>query len=73
LSDGGDPVEVTVDADVCVGIGSCISAEPDTFELLDEGFSRALPGARLPRDRALLVIGGCPSGAISMVSEDDAG
>jgi ferredoxin len=73
LSDDQDSLEVSVDADVCVGIGSCISAEPEAFELLDEGYSRAVPGVRLPRDRALLVIGGCPSGAISMAAEGDAG
>jgi ferredoxin len=73
LSDDADSVELSVDADVCVGIGSCISAEPDAFELLDEGFSRALPGVRIPRDRAERVIADCPSGAISMAAEDDAG
>ena len=71
MSDGGDPVEVSVDPDVCVGIGACIDAEPDTFELLDEGFARALPGARLPRDRAEEVIANCPSGAISLAADGD--
>jgi ferredoxin len=73
LSDDQDSVEVSVDADVCVGIGSCISAEPDVFELLDEGYSRALPGVRLPRDRAERVIADCPSGAISVAPGGGAG
>lgn len=72
MSEDQDSVEVTVDADICVGIGSCISAEPEAFELLDEGFSRALPGVRLPPDRAEAVIAGCPSMAISVVEDGEA-
>jgi ferredoxin len=71
VSGDRDAVEVTVDADVCVGIGSCIDAEPEAFELLDEGYSRAVPGVRLPRDRAEQVVSGCPSAAISISGDDD--
>jgi ferredoxin len=73
LSDDGERVEVSVDADICVGIGSCIDSEPEAFELLDEGYSRAVPGVRLPRDRADQVVSGCPSAAISIAGDEDGG
>jgi ferredoxin len=33
-------MKVTVDADVCVGTGSCEALCPEVFELTDEGISK---------------------------------
>jgi ferredoxin len=59
-------VNVAIDADICVGVGACVAAEPGTFEPTDEGTSAVRPDARLPRERAELVCGGCPTGAIAI-------
>jgi ferredoxin len=71
VSEEPGTVEVSVDPNTCVGIGACIDAEPDAFELLDEGYSRAVPGARLSPESAEEVVAGCPSGAISIVTGPD--
>ena len=59
-------VTVAIDPDICVGVGACVAAEPETFDSTDDGTSVVRPGARLARDRAELVCGGCPTGAISI-------
>jgi len=62
------PVAVTIDPDVCVGIGACVEAEPDVFVFGDDGTSSVRPGALLPPDRAEAVLDGCPSGAIAVAA-----
>ena len=52
------------------GIGACVTAEPDAFDLGDEGISTPVAGVRLPLERAQHVCRECPSGAISIVAED---
>jgi ferredoxin len=64
-----DLVRVEVDADVCVGIGACVAAEPEAFELGDDGVSRVHPSAQLSRVRAETVVNNCPSGAIRVVED----
>jgi ferredoxin len=61
-----DNVFVTIDADVCIGIGKCEELEPHAVELGDDGVSRPLPAIALPRERAEKIVKRCPSGAISI-------
>ena len=61
-----DLVAVAIDPDVCIGVGACVAAEPETFVFGDDGTSTVRPGARLPRERAAHVCANCPSGAISL-------
>ena len=63
-----DLVQVAIDPDICIGVGACVAAEPDTFDFTEDGTSKVLPGALLPRDRAEEVCDGCPSGAISLAT-----
>jgi ferredoxin len=67
-------VFVTIDPDVCIGIGKCEELEPNAVELGDDGVSRPLPGIALPQERAEKILRRCPSGAISIAGEapDDA-
>lgn len=70
--DRGDEatVVVTIDADVCVGIGQCELLEPDVFALDDDlGYSAVVGTGRLPVDRAEVVIDKCPSNAIRIVED----
>lgn len=66
-----DEVRLVVDTDVCVGIGQCEALEPDAFDYdEDAGHASFRHGASLPADRAEAVIRACPSGAISIASDD---
>lgn len=66
----GATVLVTIDADVCVGIGQCELLEPDVFALDDDlGYSVVIGTGRLPSDRATVVVDKCPSNAIRIVED----
>lgn len=63
-------VRVTIDADICVGIGQCEALEPEVFVYdEDEGRARVRDGATLPPDRAEAAVRACPSGAIALVAD----
>ena len=64
-------VRVVVDQSVCVGIGQCEMLEPDVFFINDDAFATVVDGATLELAAAQLVVERCPSGAISIVSDDD--
>ena len=59
-------VFVTIDPDVCIGIGKCEELEPNAVELGDDGVSRPLAGIAIPRERAEKIVKRCPSGAIEI-------
>jgi ferredoxin len=64
-----DLAAIRIDENLCVGIGVCIDTEPDAVDFGDEGFSKPIPGVRLPRARAERLCSLCPSGAISIVED----
>ncbi len=68
-----DRVTVTVDRDVCVGIGQCEALQPDVFFIDDDAISTVVEGATLGRDEAQLVVERCPSGAIGIVEPGEDG
>ncbi|MFW2383299.1 MAG: ferredoxin [Acidimicrobiales bacterium] len=65
-------VAVAVDSDVCIGAGQCEMMEEETF-LLDDvtSISAVIGTGRLPPDRAEAIVNTCPSGAISIVTEEE--
>ena len=65
-----DRVAIEIDDLLCVGIGVCVDTEPDAVILGDDGVSRPVKHVRLPRERALLLCKLCPSGAISIPSDE---
>jgi ferredoxin len=69
-----DKVFITIDQDMCVGVGKCEELEPGAVELGDRGVSEPLPGVALTRERAEALVKNCPSGAISIAgpAPDDA-
>lgn len=63
-------VRLTLDAEVCIGVGQCELLEPTVFLLdEDENISTLIGEATLPRDRAEAVVDKCPSSAIQ-IAED---
>lgn len=64
----GERVELTVDRNVCIGVGQCELLEPEVFRLGDDDeLAEVIGDATLPRDRAEAVVDRCPSGAIAIV------
>lgn len=60
-----DLVTMTLDHEVCIGIGQCELLEPDAFRFDDDqGCSVLIGDHRLERSRAELVVDKCPSRAI---------
>ncbi len=65
-----DLVRISLDAEVCIGVGQCELLEPTVFVLDDdEGISMLVGSAHLVPERAELVVNRCPSGAIR-IAED---
>ena len=62
----GDPVEIKIDWDLCMGSGNCMFWAPDTFDLSDEGHSVVTDPAASDEERLRVAAQGCPVGAISL-------
>ena len=59
-------VSLSVDSDVCIGIGRCEMLEPDYFAVTDDAIAQVDPAALFLRSRAEEIVLECPSGAISI-------
>ncbi len=67
MSDENDLVELTVDADACIGSGQCELLAPEIFEVDgDTGMASVIGDGRLPRAKALDLADRCPSRAINL-------
>ncbi|WP_431975221.1 ferredoxin [Micromonospora haikouensis] len=67
--DGQVPARLSVDAQICIGSGECVLAEPDVFAFEADQTARVLPGPalhRMPTARARELAMNCPSSAISV-------
>ena len=62
-------MKVRVDADVCVGTGSCEALCPEVFEVSDEGISVVKVGEVPPEHEAAVreAIENCPVDAIAEI------
>jgi len=61
-------VGVQVNEETCIGAGQCEMLEEETFYVDDDTVIAGVIGTgMLPRDRAMKVVGTCPSRAISIV------
>lgn len=63
----GELVTILLDAEACLGVGSCELLQPDHFRLDDEtAIAGLISDGRLQRADAELVVDRCPSGALSI-------
>jgi ferredoxin len=64
-------VQVVVDYDKCSGLGLCESVAPAFFEVADDGSLVLLRADVAPEDVDVLreAVRGCPTGALSLVTE----
>ena len=66
-----ETVRLTLDAEVCIGVGQCELLAPDVFELDDdEGTARMVGGPDVDRALAEQVVDKCPSRAIQIISAE---
>lgn len=63
-------VTVTIDRDLCVGFGDCVSGAPEAFVLDDEGIVVFTPSPVVSRERLLEACAACPVDALSVVDAD---
>jgi ferredoxin len=62
----GEPLEVRIDWDRCMGSGNCVFWAPDTFELSDDGHAVVVDPAATDEERLKIAAQGCPVGAITL-------
>lgn len=64
-----DFVRLTLDSEVCIGVGQCELLAPNTFELDDdEGTARIVGEADVDRALAEQIVDKCPSRAIQIAA-----
>jgi ferredoxin len=57
----------TVDGEVCISSGRCVSERPDVFRFDDDEVAEVIPGAPAMTDEAQLALArACPSGALQV-------
>ncbi|MEW6225505.1 MAG: ferredoxin [Chloroflexota bacterium] len=65
-------VEVTVDADLCIGSGDCIRLVPGAFRMDDDrGVSIVLDAASVEPGLLVLAARGCPTQAIRVTRDGE--
>jgi ferredoxin len=62
----GDPLEIKIDTELCMGSGNCMFWAPETFDLNDDGHAVVLDAAADPEEKVRIAAQGCPVGAISL-------
>jgi ferredoxin len=62
-------IVVEVDRDLCIGSGDCVDAQPDVFQLDDEGKAIVLDPDAAPTDDIVEAAGNCPVTAIFVIGE----
>ncbi len=60
--------KIEVNKDLCIGCGSCVAIDPDTFEFGDDGFAEAKK--QEITDEVREAAEGCPSEAIQIIEDE---
>lgn len=61
---------VRVDAQTCIGSGSCAFAAPELFDVDDDGTAYVLDGPPQPLATARPAVSGCPTSALHLVRDE---
>ena len=67
---GGLALKIVVDREKCQGIGACVGAAPDVFEIDSEGKAIVLDAENADKDEVMLAAEACPLEAISLFDEN---
>ena len=66
-------IEIRIDRDVCMGSGNCSFWAPGVFDLDDDGVAVVVGPSAADDERISLAARGCPTGAITVVSDESPG
>jgi ferredoxin len=69
----GPAYTIHIDRELCMGSGVCVVYAPRTFEIDDETKSTVTDAAGDPLEQIRTAAAGCPTGAITVTVEPDAG
>jgi ferredoxin len=64
--------EIRVDRTLCMGSGQCSWYAPNTFDQDDETIAIVIDPRGDPADKIQNAVDSCPTGALSIVSDDEA-
>ena len=64
--------EIRVDRTLCMGSGQCAWYAPNTFDQDDETIAIVIDPRGDPADKIQNAVDSCPTGALSIVSDDEA-
>jgi len=67
--ESGKVARVTVDHDLCVGVGMCIQFEPEGFRRGAAGLSEFVSNGEWSTDALMEAADACPMGAIAIIFE----
>lgn len=62
--------KIVVDRNKCQGIGACVSAAPDVFDIDSEGKAVVINSGKTDEDTVLAAAEACPLEAITLYDED---
>ena len=62
----GDPIDIKIDWDLCMGSGNCMFWAPDSFDLSEDGHAVVTDPTASPEEKIRIAAQGCPVGAISL-------
>ena len=64
-------LEITIDAEKCMGSGNCSFWAPGAFDLNDEGVAELIDAGAVPEEKILLAAQGCPTQAITVTRDGE--
>lgn len=64
-------MKIVVDREKCQGIGACVGAAPDVFELDNEGKAVVINAEGADKDTILLAAEACPLEAIAVFDDGE--
>lgn len=64
-------LKIVVDREKCQGIGACVGAAPDVFEIDSEGKAVVIDAEGADKDEAILAAEACPLEAIAVFEDGE--
>jgi ferredoxin len=62
----GEPMDIKIDWDLCMGSGNCMFWAPNSFDLSEDGHAVVTDPKGSDEERIRIAAQGCPVGAISL-------